>query len=95
VTETTLSVSDAEEITKILRRRIPRLHEPDKSDLCYATTNRQMAVRAIASRCEAIVVIGGAHSANSHRLVEIARIAGCPKAVLVETSSGLDAALKE
>ena len=92
VTQTTLSVSDAEEITTILRRRIPRLHEPDKSDLCYATTNRQMAVRAIASRCEAIVVIGGAHSANSRRLVEIARIAGCPKAVLVETSSGLDAA---
>jgi 4-hydroxy-3-methylbut-2-enyl diphosphate reductase len=95
VMQTTLSVSDAEEITTILRRRIPRLYEPDKSDLCYATTNRQMAVRTLASRCDAIVVIGGAHSANSRRLVEMARVAGCPKAVLVETASGLDASFLE
>jgi 4-hydroxy-3-methylbut-2-enyl diphosphate reductase len=91
VMQTTLCVSDAEEVTAVLRARIPRLYEPSKSDLCYATTNRQMAVRAIASRCEAIVVVGGTNSSNSRRLVEMARIAGCPKAVLVETSSGLDA----
>ena len=90
VMQTTLCVSDADEITAILRRRIPRLYEPSKSDLCYATTNRQMAVRAIAKRCEAIVVVGGAHSSNSRRLVEVARIAGCPKSVLVETAAELE-----
>jgi 4-hydroxy-3-methylbut-2-enyl diphosphate reductase len=95
VMQTTLSVTDAEEITTILRRRIRTLYEPDKSDLCYATTNRQMAARGIASRCDAIVVIGGAHSANSRRLVEMARIAGCPKAVLVETASKLEASFLE
>jgi 4-hydroxy-3-methylbut-2-enyl diphosphate reductase len=95
VMQTTLCVSDAEEVTAVLRARIPRLYEPSKSDLCYATTNRQMAVRGIASRCDAIVVIGGAHSANSRRLVEMARIAGCPKAVLVETASELEASFLE
>jgi 4-hydroxy-3-methylbut-2-enyl diphosphate reductase len=90
VMQTTLSVSDAEEITAILRARIPRLHEPSKSDLCYATTNRQAAVRAIAHRCEAVVVIGGANSSNSRRLVEVARNAGCTKAVLVQDAGGLE-----
>ena len=89
VMQTTLSMIDAEETAAVLRARIPRLHEPPRSDLCYATTNRQMAVRAIANRCDAIVVVGGANSSNSRRLVEVARIAVCPKAVLVQNAGGL------
>jgi 4-hydroxy-3-methylbut-2-enyl diphosphate reductase len=90
VMQTTLCVSDAEEITAVLRARIPRLYEPAKSDLCYATTNRQMALRAIANRCEAIIVVGGANSSNSRRLVEVARAAGCPKTALVQDVAGLE-----
>jgi 4-hydroxy-3-methylbut-2-enyl diphosphate reductase len=90
VTQTTLSVMDAEEITAILRRRIPTLHEPSKSDICYATTNRQRAVAAIAPRCDAVIVIGGSNSSNSRRLVEIACDAGCRKAILIESAEGLD-----
>ena len=90
VMQTTLSVGDAEEIAAILRHVIPRLFEPSKSDLCYATTNRQMALRAIASRCDAAIVVGGANSSNSRRLVEVARSAGCPKAILVETAAELE-----
>jgi 4-hydroxy-3-methylbut-2-enyl diphosphate reductase len=90
VTQTTLSIRDAEEITAILRRRIARLHEPSKSDICYATTNRQRAVVAIAPRCDAIVVVGGSNSSNSRRLVEIARGAGCGKASLIERADELD-----
>jgi 4-hydroxy-3-methylbut-2-enyl diphosphate reductase len=90
VTQTTLSLADAEEITAILRRRISRLHEPSKSDICYATTNRQRAAEAVASRCDAVIVIGGAKSANSRRLVEIACNAGCRKAVLIERIAELD-----
>src|SRR5437868_14198600 len=71
VTQTTLSVMDAEEITAILRRRISQLHEASKSDICYATTNRQRAVAAIAPRCNAVIVVGGSNSSNSRRLVEM------------------------
>src|SRR5437763_47714 len=90
VTQTTLSVMDAEEITAILRGRIPKLHEPSKNDICYATTNRQMAVAAIAPLCDAVIVIGGSNSSNSRRLVEIACDAGCRKAILIESVDGLD-----
>src|SRR6266576_5464399 len=90
VTQTTLSVMDAEEITAILRRRISDLQEPSKSDICYATTNRQKAVAAIAPRCDAVIVIGGSNSSNSRRLVEIACDAGCRKAILIERTDGLD-----
>ena len=90
VTQTTLSVTDAEEITAILRRRIARLHEPSKSDICYATTNRQRAVVAIAPRCDAVIVVGGSNSSNSRRLVEIAWDAGCRKAILLESAEELD-----
>jgi 4-hydroxy-3-methylbut-2-enyl diphosphate reductase len=89
VTQTTLSAKDAEEIKNILRRRVARLHEPSKADICYATTNRQTAVEAIAPRCDAVIVIGGSNSSNSRRLVEIARDAGCPKAVLIESVADL------
>jgi 4-hydroxy-3-methylbut-2-enyl diphosphate reductase len=81
---------DAEEITGILRRRIARIHEPSKSDICYATTNRQKAVAAIAPRCDAVIVIGGSNSSNSRRLVEIASDAGCRKAILIESAEDLD-----
>ena len=90
VTQTTLSVMDAEEITAILCGRIPKLHEPSKNDICYATTNRQMAVAAIAPLCDAVIVIGGSNSSNSRRLVEIACDAGCRKAILIESVEGLD-----
>ena len=90
VTQTTLSVMDAEEITAILRGRIPKLHEPSKNDICYATTNRQRAVAAIAPHCDAVIVIGGSNSSNSRRLVEIACDAGCRKAILIESVEGLD-----
>jgi 4-hydroxy-3-methylbut-2-enyl diphosphate reductase len=81
---------DAEEITAVLRRRIARLYEPAKTDICYATTNRQRAVTAIAPRCDAVIVIGGANSSNSRRLVEIASDAGCRKAILIESADKLD-----
>jgi 4-hydroxy-3-methylbut-2-enyl diphosphate reductase len=90
VTQTTLSVMDAEEITAILRRRISDLQKPSKSDICYATTNRQNAVAAIAPRCNAVIVIGGSNSSNSRRLVEIAFEAGCRKTILIESVDGLD-----
>jgi 4-hydroxy-3-methylbut-2-enyl diphosphate reductase len=90
VMQTTLSVKDAEQIAQILRRRIPRLHEPRKSDVCYATSNRQTALEAIVHRCDAVVVVGGTNSSNSRRLVEIARNAGCPKAILVACAAELD-----
>jgi 4-hydroxy-3-methylbut-2-enyl diphosphate reductase len=89
VTQTTLSVKDAGEIMEVLRRRVRRLHESSKADICYATTNRQNAVQAIAPRCESVIVVGGAASSNSRRLVEIARHAGCPKAVLIERAADL------
>ena len=91
VTQTTLSVMDAEEITAILRGRISDLHEPSKSDICYATTNRQRAVAAIAPRCDAVIVIGGSNSSNSRRLLEIACDGGCRKAILIESVEVLDA----
>jgi 4-hydroxy-3-methylbut-2-en-1-yl diphosphate reductase len=90
VAQTTLSVMDAEEITAILRHRIPELYEPSKSDICYATTNRQRAVAAIAPRCDAVIVVGGSNSSNSRRLVEIASDAGCQKAILLESAEELD-----
>jgi 4-hydroxy-3-methylbut-2-enyl diphosphate reductase len=90
VMQTTLSVKDAGEIRQVLRDRIPRLHEPPISDICYATSNRQAALAAIAPRCDAVVVIGGANSANSRRLVETARSAGCRKAMLIGRAADLD-----
>ena len=88
--QTTLSLMDSEQITAILRRRISRLHEPSKSDICYATTNRQRAVEAIAPRCDAVVVIGGLNSSNSRRLVEIACDAGCRNLILIEGAHQFD-----
>ncbi len=90
VTQTTLSVDDTAEIVAALRRRFPKIAGPRKEDICYATTNRQAAVKAIASRCDAILVVGSPSSSNSNRLVEVARKSGCAVAFLVEDETKID-----
>ncbi len=87
ITQTTLSVDDTLEMVETLKRRFPSIHGPHKDDICYATTNRQSAVKAIAARCDAILVVGAPNSSNSQRLVEVALKAGCPKAMLVQKAA--------
>jgi 4-hydroxy-3-methylbut-2-enyl diphosphate reductase len=89
-TQTTLAVDDTAEIVSVLRRRFPSIAPPHKEDICYATTNRQDAVRAIAPRCDAIAVIGAANSSNSVRLTEVAARAGCARTMLVAGRDNLD-----
>ena len=84
ITQTTLSVDDTTEIVGILRARFPEIVGPKKDDICYATTNRQAAVKAIAAKCERLIVVGSPNSSNSKRLVEVAERAGCPRAMLVQ-----------
>jgi len=83
ITQTTLSVDDTNEIVTILRERFPKIQGPHKEDICYATTNRQTAVKAIAGQCQRMIVVGAQNSSNSKRLVEVAERAGCPKALLL------------
>ena len=83
VTQTTLSVDDTKEIITELKRRFPRIKEPKKDDICYATTNRQSAVKKIASFCDMFFVIGSRNSSNSVRLVEVAKKSGCEKSELI------------
>jgi len=83
ITQTTLSVDDTDEIVTILRERFPKIEGPHKEDICYATTNRQTAVKAIAGQCQRMIVVGAQNSSNSKRLVEVAERAGCPKALLL------------
>ncbi len=90
ITQTTLSVDDTAEMIEVLRRRFPKIHGPKKEDICYATTNRQQAVKAIATRCDAILVVGAPNSSNSQRLVEVARNLGCAKAMLVQRAADID-----
>ncbi|MBT3809761.1 MAG: 4-hydroxy-3-methylbut-2-enyl diphosphate reductase [Rhodospirillaceae bacterium] len=90
VTQTTLSVDDTAAIVDALRAQFPNIAEPGSEDICYATTNRQEAVKAIAGRCEAMIVIGAPNSSNSNRLVEVALRSGCRDAALVERASGMD-----
>lgn len=90
VTQTTLSVDDTSEIVTTLRRRFPAIAGPHKEDICYATTNRQEAVKSIAPRAEAMLVIGAPNSSNSMRLVEVAERAGCAYAALVQRASDID-----
>ena len=71
----------------ILKERFPAIVGPKKEDICYATTNRQAAVKAIAARCDRLIVVGAPNSSNSLRLVEVAERAGCPKALLVQQAS--------
>jgi len=89
-TQTTLSVDDTIEIVAVLRRRFPAIQGPKMEDICYATTNRQAAVKAIAGKCDAIVVIGAPNSSNSMRLVEVAANYGCAKSRLVQRAVDMD-----
>ena len=84
MTQTTLSVDDTAEIVAVLRSRFPDIVGPHKEDICYATTNRQAAVKAIAPRIGCLLVVGSPQSSNSLRLVEVAERAGCPMARLIE-----------
>ncbi len=94
-TQTTLSVDDTAEIVAILRDRFPGIEGPAKEDICYATTNRQAAVKAVASRSELVVVVGAPNSSNSVRLREVAERAGAPRAVMVQRGADLDPALAD
>jgi 4-hydroxy-3-methylbut-2-enyl diphosphate reductase len=87
ITQTTLSVDDTAAIVAVLQARFPGIVGPRKEDICYATTNRQEAVKAIAARCDRVIVVGAPNSSNSLRLVEVAERAGCPKALLVQQAS--------
>ena len=89
VTQTTLSVDDTKDIIKILKKRFPDIKGPIKEDICYATTNRQDAVKKIASECEIFFVIGSENSSNSKRLVEVAKKAGCSKSYLINSNDQL------
>jgi 4-hydroxy-3-methylbut-2-en-1-yl diphosphate reductase len=89
-TQTTLSVDDTVQIVDVLRRRFPAIHGPKQEDICYATTNRQAAVKAIAERCDAMVVVGAPNSSNSMRLVEVAANSGCPRSRLVQRAADMD-----
>ena len=90
VTQTTLSVDDTAAIVAALRLRFPDISEPGSEDICYATTNRQEAVKVIAERCDAVIVIGAPNSSNSNRLVEVALRAGCADAALLERAEAMD-----
>ena len=87
VTQTTLSVDDTKDIIKILKERFPEIREPMKEDICYATTNRQMAVKKIAKKCDLFFVIGSRNSSNSVRLVEVAKKSGCLNSQLIHSES--------
>ena len=85
-TQTTLSVKETEDVVEALRRRFPAIAGPRREDICYATTNRQRAVEAIAPAADLTLIIGAPNSSNSVRLVEVAKAAGCPRAALVQNA---------
>ena len=87
VTQTTLSVDDTKDIINILKERFPKIKEPHKEDICYATTNRQLAIKSIASKCDLIYVIGANNSSNSLRLVEVGKRSGCDETHLISDIS--------
>ena len=90
VTQTTLSVDDTSDIVAALNERFPMIQGPHKEDICYATTNRQEAVKAVAPKADALLVVGAPNSSNSKRLVEVARRAGCDYAQLVQRATDID-----
>ncbi len=90
VTQTTLSVDDTQAIVTALRERFPNIAQPRKEDICYATTNRQEAVKSIAARCEIVFVVGAPNSSNSKRLVEVARSGGAQRSFLVQSVADID-----
>ena len=87
VTQTTLSVEDTKDIISILKEKFSNIKEPAIEDICYATTNRQMAVKNIAKKCDIFFVIGSRNSSNSVRLVEVAKKSGCKNSVLIHSQS--------
>jgi len=87
VTQTTLSVDDTKSIINALKKKFPHIKEPFKEDICYATTNRQSAVKNIAQKCDMFFVLGSRNSSNSVRLVEVAEQSGCPHAELIHSES--------
>ncbi|HVL40596.1 MAG TPA: 4-hydroxy-3-methylbut-2-enyl diphosphate reductase [Brevundimonas sp.] len=89
-TQTTLSVDDTSEILSVLKRRFPELPDPHKEDICYATTNRQEAVKRLGAGCDLVLVVGSANSSNSVRLVEVAIRAGARDARLVDDAAQVD-----
>jgi 4-hydroxy-3-methylbut-2-enyl diphosphate reductase len=92
VTQTTLSVDDTAEVVEALRRRFPAMSAPHKEDICYATTNRQEAVKSIATGADVLLVLGSSNSSNSVRLVEVGRRAGVKAAYLIDDAESLDLA---
>jgi 4-hydroxy-3-methylbut-2-enyl diphosphate reductase len=90
VTQTTLSVDDTSQIVECLKRRFPAIVGPHKEDICYATTNRQDAVKRVAPNVDAMIVVGAPNSSNSQRLREVAERAGCKHAVLIQGAAEID-----
>jgi 4-hydroxy-3-methylbut-2-enyl diphosphate reductase len=90
VTQTTLSVDDTAEMVEHLKKRFPNIVGPHKEDICYATTNRQDAVKRVAPVVDAMIVVGAPNSSNSQRLKEVAERSGCPRAVLVQRAADLN-----
>ncbi len=90
VTQTTLSIDDTAQMIDILKQRFPTITLPYKEDICYATTNRQAAIKAIAARCDLLLVIGSENSSNSKRLVEVGETAGADNAMLISCADNLD-----
>ncbi len=90
VTQTTLSLEDTAEMVDVLRRRFPEITAPHKEDICYATTNRQDAVKALAARCDLLLVVGARNSSNSVRLVEVGLKAGARTAHLIDEAAHID-----
>jgi 4-hydroxy-3-methylbut-2-en-1-yl diphosphate reductase len=88
-TQTTLSVDDTSAIVAVLQRRFPNIAGPHKQDICYATTNRQEAVRAIAGRADRVIVVGAPNSSNSKRLVEVAERGGAPGSMLIQRAADI------
>ncbi|MDE2462400.1 MAG: 4-hydroxy-3-methylbut-2-enyl diphosphate reductase, partial [Alphaproteobacteria bacterium] len=93
--QTTLSVDDTAEMVARLRQRFPHIAGPHKEDICYATTNRQEAMKAIAPRADVVFVVGAPNSSNSMRLVEVALRAGAKQATLIQRASDIDWSLVE
>ena len=89
VTQTTLSVDDTKKIIEILKKNFPNIKDPKKEDICYATTNRQAAVKNIAKKCDMFFVIGSKNSSNSLRLVEVAKQSGCKHSELIHTEGNI------
>jgi 4-hydroxy-3-methylbut-2-enyl diphosphate reductase len=89
-TQTTLSVDDTADIVAALKFRFPDIKVPHKEDICYATTNRQSAVKEIAAKCDALMVIGAPNSSNSNRLVEVGLVYGSKKSTLVQRADEID-----